>query len=75
MTPVMKWIGILATMVIVIIVPFYARTEPVQQEKLKDEYYSLRGWDIETGFQTYEKLKELDMEDIAVNLSELGFLG
>lgn len=40
MTPVMKWTGILATMVIVIIVPFYARSEPVQQEKLKDEYYT-----------------------------------
>ena len=43
-------------------------------EKLKDEYYTLRGWDQETGFQTYAKLKELDMEDIAATLDKLGFL-
>ena len=43
-------------------------------EKLKDEYYTLRGWDIDTGFQTYWKLKELDMEDIALNLDKLGLL-
>ena len=43
-------------------------------EKLKDEYYALRGWDTETGFQTYAKLKELDMEDIAVSLDRLGLL-
>ncbi|MGD9162255.1 MAG: aldehyde ferredoxin oxidoreductase N-terminal domain-containing protein [Desulfobacteraceae bacterium] len=44
-------------------------------EKLKSEYYILRGWDVETGFQTYAKLKELDMEDIALNLDKLGLLG
>lgn len=43
-------------------------------EKLKDEYYSLRGWDIETGFQTLEKLKELDLEDIARELDRMGLL-
>ena len=25
-------------------------------EKMKDEYYQLRGWDVATGFQTREKL-------------------
>ena len=40
MTQLLKWIGILATMVIVIIVPLYTWTEPTQQEKLLDEYYT-----------------------------------
>ncbi len=43
-------------------------------EKLKDEYYSLRGWDVKTGFQTYKKLKELDMEDIAQELDKMELL-
>ena len=43
-------------------------------EKLKDEYYALRGWDNETGFQTYAKLRELDLEDIAQYLNNLGLL-
>jgi aldehyde:ferredoxin oxidoreductase len=43
-------------------------------EKLRDEYYLLRGWDVETGFQTITKLKELDMEDIALGLDKLELL-
>ncbi len=43
-------------------------------EKLKDEYYRLRGWDVETGLQAREKLNELDMDDIAKNLEERGLL-
>jgi len=43
-------------------------------EQLKNEYYSLRRWDIETGFQTLTGLKELDMEDIAQDLDKLGLL-
>lgn len=43
-------------------------------EKLKSEYYSLRGWDVETGFQTMAKLKEMDMDDIAHELNTLSFL-
>jgi aldehyde:ferredoxin oxidoreductase len=33
-------------------------------EKMKDEYYQLRGWDIKTGLQTKAKLMELGLEDI-----------
>lgn len=44
-------------------------------ERLKEEYYALRGWDIETGLQTYPRLKELDLEDIAGDLDQLGLLG
>jgi len=40
MTQLMKWIGILATVAIVIMVPLYTWTEPAQQEKLLDEYYT-----------------------------------
>ena len=28
-------------------------------ERLKDEYYALHGWDVESGLQTETKLKEL----------------
>ena len=44
-------------------------------EKLKSEYYELRGWNKENGFPTREKLTELELEDIAVNLQESGLLG
>ena len=40
MTQLMKWIGIMATMMIVIIVPIYAWAEPAQQEVLLDDYYT-----------------------------------
>jgi len=31
-------------------------------EKMKDEYYQLRGWDVPTGLQTRKKLEELGLE-------------
>jgi aldehyde:ferredoxin oxidoreductase len=43
-------------------------------EKLKDEYYMLRGWDISTGLQTKEKLEELDLADVAERLKTRGML-
>lgn len=43
-------------------------------EKLKDEYYTLRGWDIESGFQTKAKLEELEMNDIASELEKRNLL-
>jgi len=43
-------------------------------ERLKEEYYSLRGWDRETGLQTFAKLRELDLEDIALDLNRLGLI-
>ncbi|MDO8634687.1 MAG: aldehyde ferredoxin oxidoreductase C-terminal domain-containing protein, partial [Dehalococcoidia bacterium] len=39
-------------------------------EKMKDEYYVLRGWDVATGLQTKTKLAELGMGDIAEDLSK-----
>ena len=43
-------------------------------EKLKDEYYKLRGWHVKTGFQTKAKLHELDMDDIAGDLEKRDLL-
>ncbi len=37
-------------------------------EKMKDEYYQLRGWDPETGFQKKETLQDLGLEDIIEQL-------
>jgi len=39
-------------------------------EVLKGEYYRLRGWDVETGFQTRAKLEELELMDIAEDLGK-----
>jgi aldehyde:ferredoxin oxidoreductase len=41
-------------------------------EKLKDEYYELRGWDVESGLPMVSTLKDLDMSDIANDLAERG---
>ncbi|MFC1863718.1 aldehyde ferredoxin oxidoreductase C-terminal domain-containing protein, partial [Thermodesulfobacteriota bacterium] len=43
-------------------------------EKLKSEYYVLRGWDEESGFQKKERLEDLDLGDIATELEEEGLL-
>lgn len=43
-------------------------------EKLKDEYYQLRGWDVKTGLPKAQTLKDLDMGDIGEDLAEKGLL-
>lgn len=43
-------------------------------EKMKSEYYELRGWDVETGVPTRAKLEELGLKDIADDLDKLGRL-
>jgi len=43
-------------------------------EKMKDEYYQWRGWDIVTGLPTAAKLRELGLEDVAGELSGRGLL-
>ncbi len=43
-------------------------------EALKDRFYELRGWDVETGRPTRKKLEELDMKDIADELEKVGKL-
>jgi len=43
-------------------------------EDMKTEYYHLRGWDADTGFQTREKLKQLGLSGIAEELDKRGRL-
>ena len=43
-------------------------------ERMKDEFYALRGWDVTTGLQTKAKLKELGLKDIASELESRGLI-
>jgi len=43
-------------------------------ERMRDEYYQLRGWDVATGLQTRRKLEELELKDIADDLEERGLI-
>ncbi|KPJ55664.1 MAG: hypothetical protein AMJ42_06445 [Deltaproteobacteria bacterium DG_8] len=43
-------------------------------ERMKDEYYLLRGWDVESGMQTKEKLQELGMGFLCNRLEKEGIL-
>jgi aldehyde:ferredoxin oxidoreductase len=43
-------------------------------EALKDEYYTLRGWDVATGLPTEKGLRELDLADVATDLKTRGLL-
>jgi aldehyde:ferredoxin oxidoreductase len=39
-------------------------------EKMKNEYYQLRGWDIETGWPTRQTLMSLGLKDVADDLNK-----
>jgi len=43
-------------------------------EKLLDDYYDERGWDIETGIPTEKTLRELGLEDVAKDLKKKGLI-
>jgi len=43
-------------------------------EKMKDEYYEIRGWDVATGLQTKSKLSELSLADVAQKMEEEGLV-
>lgn len=43
-------------------------------EKMKDEYYAIRNWDVATGLPTRQGLEALDLKEIADGLKELGKL-
>lgn len=43
-------------------------------EKMKDEYYALRSWDVATGLQTKTQLAELGMSEIAEDLNKRGLI-
>jgi len=44
-------------------------------ERMKDEYYQLRQWDVATGLQTKAKLQELGLEDVTQDLEQRGLIG
>ena len=43
-------------------------------EEVKDEYYSLREWDVGTGLQTRAKLEELGLKDVVEDLERRGLI-
>ncbi len=43
-------------------------------EKMRDEYYGIRGWDVATGLQTRAVLERLDLGDVSDGLEVLGLL-
>ena len=43
-------------------------------EKLKDEYYRLRSWDVASGFPVKDKLEELELGEVARDLEGRGLL-
>lgn len=43
-------------------------------ERMKDEFYEIRGWDPATGLQTRAKLEDLDLMDIAEKAEAEGLL-
>jgi aldehyde:ferredoxin oxidoreductase len=55
----------------------YNRTKELTRsdvEKLFDDYYDERGWNIEKGIPTKKKLEDLDLKDVAIDLEKRGFL-
>lgn len=53
-------------------------SEPLDRKKfeaLKDRYYRLRGWDVDTGRPTRVKLEDLGMKTVADDLENAGRLG
>ncbi len=51
-----------------------AVVEPDKFERMKDEFYRLRGWDVATGLQTRSKLSELGLEDVVDDLAQRGLV-
>jgi len=43
-------------------------------ENIRDEYYRLRGWNPDTGYQTERLMTSLELSDIAVELKDLKLL-
>jgi aldehyde:ferredoxin oxidoreductase len=43
-------------------------------ERMKDEYYDLRGWDVATGLQTRSRLEDLALPEVARDLEGRGLV-
>lgn len=48
------------------------RIDPQKFERMLDDYYRVRGWEVETGIPTRERLERLGLKDVA---DELGLIG
>ena len=46
--------------------------DEVEWNKMLDEYYQLRGWDIETGIPTKKKLLDDGLADVVEDLEKRG---
>ena len=44
-------------------------------ERMKDEYYEIRGWDVATGLPTRKSLRDLDLQTVADDLEKRGLKG
>ncbi len=44
-------------------------------ELMKDDYYRLRGWDVDSGLQTLPELIELGLADVAAGMGKLDLTG
>jgi aldehyde:ferredoxin oxidoreductase len=44
-------------------------------ERMRDEYYALRQWDVATGFQTREALEVLALFEVVEDLGKRGLIG
>ena len=44
----------------------------IELSRMLDEYYSVRGWDPESGVPTEAKLRELGLQDVAEDLRKHG---
>jgi len=45
------------------------RVDPPTFERIRDEYYELRGWDVPSGLQSRQLLRDLDLGDVADDLA------
>jgi aldehyde:ferredoxin oxidoreductase len=55
----------------------YAKTRRIDEkeaEVMLDDHYDERGWDVERGIPTKEKLAQLGLQDIAQDLEKRGLL-
>jgi len=50
------------------------RLERDKFDKMKDEHYILRDWDVKTGIPTKETLKKFGLDDVAEDLKKRGIL-
>ena len=49
-----------------------AKGQTVELDRMLNEYYTHRGWDIKTGLPTWRKLSELGLDNVARDLEERG---